>query len=106
MVVLDFLASAMTAREMMREHSLGEADIRACIACGAEMARALYVELPADGLCCGDSAIYKHVSDGFPLPAFAGTSLAGMTILRAPVAMIVIPAKAGIHLHCLNCTFW
>jgi hypothetical protein len=34
---------------------------------------------------------------GFPLPAFAGTSLEGMTMLAAPVVNIVIPAKAGIQ---------
>jgi len=40
-LVLDFLASGMKASE--------EADILACIAYGAEMARERYVEIPSDG---------------------------------------------------------
>jgi uncharacterized protein (DUF433 family) len=48
-LVLDFLASGMTAREIMEEYELEEADILACIAYGAEMARERYVEVPADG---------------------------------------------------------
>ena len=48
-LVLDFLASGMTAPEIMEEYGLEEADILACIAYGAEMARERYVEIPADG---------------------------------------------------------
>ena len=48
-LVLDFLASGMTTREIMEEYGLEEADILACIAYGAEMARERYVEIPADG---------------------------------------------------------
>ena len=47
-LVLDFLASGMTNREIMDEYGLEEADIRACIAYGAEMARERYVEIPVD----------------------------------------------------------
>jgi len=45
-LVLDFLASGMTAAEVMEEYGLEEADILACIAYGAEMARERYVEIP------------------------------------------------------------
>ena len=31
------------------------------------------------------------------LPAFAGTSFAGMTMSAAPAVNVVIPAEAGIH---------
>ncbi len=48
-LVLDFLASGMTNREIMDEYGLEEADILACIAYGAEMARERYVEIPAEG---------------------------------------------------------
>jgi uncharacterized protein (DUF433 family) len=47
-LVLDFLASGMTSREIMEEYGLEEADILACIAYGAEMARERYVEIPSD----------------------------------------------------------
>jgi uncharacterized protein (DUF433 family) len=43
---LDFLASGMTIEEVLKEYpDLEEADIFACIAYGAEMARERYVEL-------------------------------------------------------------
>ena len=45
----DSLATGMTAREVMGEYGLEEADIPACIAYGAETAREHYVEIPADG---------------------------------------------------------
>jgi len=48
-LVLDFLASGMSAREIMDEYGLEEADILACIAYGAEMSRERYVEIPAAG---------------------------------------------------------
>ncbi len=45
-LVLDFLAGGMKAEEIMAEYDLTEADIRACIAYGAEMSRERYVDLP------------------------------------------------------------
>ncbi len=46
-LILDFLASGMTVDEILQEYpSLEEADILACIAYGAEMARERYVEIP------------------------------------------------------------
>jgi uncharacterized protein (DUF433 family) len=46
-LILDFLASGMTAQEILREYpGLEEADILACIAYGAEMARERYFEIP------------------------------------------------------------
>jgi uncharacterized protein (DUF433 family) len=46
-LILDFLASGSTTEEILREYpGLEEADIRACIAYGAEMARERYVEVP------------------------------------------------------------
>jgi uncharacterized protein (DUF433 family) len=48
-LVLDFLASGMKVPEIMEEYGLEEADILACIAYGAEMARERYVEIPASG---------------------------------------------------------
>ena len=46
-LVLDFLASGMKSAEIMEEYGLEEADILACIAYGAEMARERYVEIPS-----------------------------------------------------------
>jgi uncharacterized protein (DUF433 family) len=44
---LDFLASGMTIDEILKEYpGLEEADILACIAYGAEMARERYVDIP------------------------------------------------------------
>jgi uncharacterized protein (DUF433 family) len=48
-LVLDFLADGMKIPEIMEEYGLEEADILACIAYGAEMARERYIEIPADG---------------------------------------------------------
>ena len=41
-LVLDFLASGMTTAEIREEYGLEEADVLACIAYGAEMARERY----------------------------------------------------------------
>jgi uncharacterized protein (DUF433 family) len=43
-LILDFLASGMSVREIMDEYSIEEADVLACIAYGAEMSR--FVEFP------------------------------------------------------------
>jgi uncharacterized protein (DUF433 family) len=46
-LILDFLASGMTIRKILQEYpGLVEADIYACIAYGAEMARERYVDIP------------------------------------------------------------
>jgi uncharacterized protein (DUF433 family) len=46
-LILDFLASGMTTQDLLREYpGLEEADILACIAYGAEMARERYFEIP------------------------------------------------------------
>jgi len=48
-LILDFLASGMTIKEILREYpDLEEADIFACIAYGAEMARERYVDIPLE----------------------------------------------------------
>ncbi len=45
-LILDFLASGMTVKEILEEYpGLEEADILACIAYGAEMARERMVEV-------------------------------------------------------------
>jgi uncharacterized protein (DUF433 family) len=45
-LVLDFLASGWSISEVLENHpGLEEADIRACIAYGAEMSRERYVEI-------------------------------------------------------------
>lgn len=45
-LILDLLASGATVEEILRDYpGLEEADIRACIAYGAEMSRERYVEL-------------------------------------------------------------
>jgi uncharacterized protein (DUF433 family) len=47
-LILDFLASGMTIKEIIEEYpQLTEDDIRAAIAYGAEMSRERYVEVPA-----------------------------------------------------------
>ncbi len=49
-LILDFLASGMTTQEILKQYpGLGEEDILACIAYGAEMARGRYVEIPLGG---------------------------------------------------------
>ena len=46
-LILDFLASGMTIKEVLKEYpGLEEADIFACLAYGAEMARERYVDIP------------------------------------------------------------
>ena len=47
-LILDFLASGMTMKEIVEEYpQLTEEGIRAAIAYGAEMSRERYVEVPA-----------------------------------------------------------
>ena len=46
-LILDLLASGMSSEEILSDYpGLDEADVRACIAYGAEMARERYVEVP------------------------------------------------------------
>jgi uncharacterized protein (DUF433 family) len=46
-LILDFLASGMSISEILEQYpGLEEADIYACIAYGAEMARERYIEIP------------------------------------------------------------
>ncbi len=46
-LILDFLAAGATIEELLEDYpGIEEADIRACIAYGAEMARERYVEVP------------------------------------------------------------
>ena len=46
-LILDLLASGMSSEEILDEYpGIEEADIRACIAYRAEMARERYVEVP------------------------------------------------------------
>jgi uncharacterized protein (DUF433 family) len=48
-LILDFLASGMTIKELLDQYpGLEEADILACIAYGAEMARERIVEIPVE----------------------------------------------------------
>lgn len=48
-LILDFLASGMTVKEILEEYpGLEEADVLACIAYGAEMARERMVEIPLE----------------------------------------------------------
>ena len=45
---MDLLATGSTTREIVEDYpGLEEADIRACIAYGAEMSRERFVDLPA-----------------------------------------------------------
>jgi len=47
-LVLDLLASGSSVRDILEEYpGLAEADVLACIAYGAEMARERYVDIPA-----------------------------------------------------------
>lgn len=49
-MILDLLAGGMTVQEILDDHpGLEEADIRACIAYGAEMSRERYVDVPTSG---------------------------------------------------------
>jgi uncharacterized protein (DUF433 family) len=46
-LILDFLASGMTFEELLEEYpGIEREDVLACIACGAELARDCYVEIP------------------------------------------------------------
>jgi uncharacterized protein (DUF433 family) len=46
-LILDFLAAGATIEDLLEDYpGIEEADIRACIAYGAEMARERYVEVP------------------------------------------------------------
>lgn len=48
-LILDLMASGLTTAEILKEYpDLEEADILACIAYGAEMARERYVEIPPE----------------------------------------------------------
>ncbi|MBI2935016.1 MAG: DUF433 domain-containing protein [Chloroflexi bacterium] len=48
-LILDFLASGWTVQDIIKNYpGLEEADVRACIACGAEMARERYIEIPME----------------------------------------------------------
>lgn len=47
-LILDFLASGWTVQDILKNYpGLEEADVLACIAYGAEMARERYIDLPA-----------------------------------------------------------
>ena len=46
-LVLDLLASGMSIPEILDDYHVEEADVRACIAYGAEMARERYVAVEA-----------------------------------------------------------
>jgi len=47
-LILDFLASGMSAEEILEQYpGIEKEDILACIAYGAEMTRERYVDLPA-----------------------------------------------------------
>ena len=49
LLILDLLASGSTVAEILEDYpSLTEADIQACIAYGAEMARERYVDVPLE----------------------------------------------------------
>jgi len=49
-LVLDLLASGMKTEEILAEYpGIEDADILACIAYGAEMARERYIDFPAEG---------------------------------------------------------
>ncbi len=48
-LILDLLAGGTTSQEILRDYpGLQEADVLACIAYGAEVARERYVEIPLD----------------------------------------------------------
>jgi len=47
-LILDFLADGWSIQQILEEYpGLEEADVRACIAYGAEMSRGRYVDIPA-----------------------------------------------------------
>jgi uncharacterized protein (DUF433 family) len=45
-LILDLLASGLSIPEIVEDYEIEEADVRACIAYGAEMARERYVTVP------------------------------------------------------------
>ncbi len=48
-LVLDLLASGVTVKGVLDQYpGLKEADVRACIAYGAEMARERYIDIPSE----------------------------------------------------------
>ena len=48
-LILDFMASGMTVKDILEQYpDLEEADVLACIAYGAEMARERYIEIPME----------------------------------------------------------
>ncbi len=48
-LILDFLASGRSVKEILENYpGLEEADVLACIAYGAEMARERYIEVPLE----------------------------------------------------------
>jgi uncharacterized protein (DUF433 family) len=48
-LILDFLADGATVSEILADYpQLQEADVKACIAYGAEMARERFVEIPIE----------------------------------------------------------
>jgi uncharacterized protein (DUF433 family) len=48
-LILDFLASGMTVKEILQEYpGLAEKDVYACLAYGKEMARERYIEIPIE----------------------------------------------------------
>jgi uncharacterized protein (DUF433 family) len=50
-LILDLLASGSTTREILEDYpGLEEADVRACIAYGAEMSRERFVDVPAKNI--------------------------------------------------------
>jgi uncharacterized protein (DUF433 family) len=48
-LILDFLASGWTVQDILNNYpGLEEADVRACIAYGAEIARERYIDIPLE----------------------------------------------------------
>jgi uncharacterized protein (DUF433 family) len=48
-LILDLLASGMAIKEVLEQYpGLEEADVRACIAYGAEMSRERYIDVPLE----------------------------------------------------------
>jgi uncharacterized protein (DUF433 family) len=48
-LILDLLANGMAIKDVLEQYpSIEEADIRACIAYGAEMSRERYIDIPAE----------------------------------------------------------
>ncbi len=47
-LVLDLLATGMSIEDVKREYDLTDAQIRACLAYGAEMARGRHLDIPME----------------------------------------------------------